>query len=474
VVELAEYEKAILSLMLRRPGGDNRVSQRVIAELGDDKFSVDAHKQIFRAISEVVLRRGIPDIMTVATELGPNLESVGDKDYLQSLKEYLGYAGLGDGEGFEQWIRVVDSAGRLRHLGLIVEKYARMYQDFEALLRTVKDVDDFIANFVTTINSAVSGTRSSYKHISVAVEQEREHRRDEKRGEVVDLINCGFPSIEKFFIPRPQTLGIIAGISSMGKTQLALQLVLGTAIHLKENNLPGVVALNELEMVGWRVNRRLACSLAGVDSSALARNEVPEHQEKRYNDVLDYIAELPIYYDDNPNITSAEFSWQSIAMHIEHGKRVLGVGDYIELFKDKGDSEELRVSNVVRGHRHVCWETGACEILISQFSNAVFATSDKIGGVGKTRYSGAISHAADWFIEVWNPPQMMLSNIDFDPPEWADMSYAYVLVQKNKDHAVGNTPLFWTPEFTQFRDPSLPMGVLYKGMPKLPKPKTDF
>jgi len=471
-LEIHEYEKLLLGIILKNPSGNNRVPQRIVAELEVDKFDSKGPNQvIYRTIQGLVQKRIIPNLPNVASALGEAYESVGGEPYLQSLLSYPTLCGVTGSDGFEQCVKVIDSAGRLRHLASVTNKYNDVLKDFESAVAKVEDVDAFLSGFVSEINDGVGRVRSSYNHISNAVEEEKRRLALEEKGYIVDLIPTGWPNLEKYFIPRPSTFGVIAGITSMGKTQFALQIMLGAAIWLKETNTPGCVAINELESVGWRLNRRLACCLVGIDSNNLALGAVPPKRLEKYYNALDYITELPIYFDDNSNISSMEMTWQAIALHLEKGPRVLGVSDYVELFTDEGVTEELRVSTVVRNQRRICGQTGGCEIAISQFNNSILQTSSKIGGIGRTRYSGAVGQAADWFLEVYNPPQMRHNNIDFTLPDGMSEDSAYILIEKNKDHATGQEPFEWRCEWTRFRDISLGMN---EGVYRKPSIEEDF
>lgn len=471
-----DYEKCILSVILNFPVGNEQIPQRICTELDADKFGLQEHKIIYNVIQKMVFDRVVPTIPNVAKKLAGDLDKVGGEEYLFTLYNFLKAMKINTPDGFEEWVKLVDNAGRLRHLGLVLTNYQNYYTDFEKLVAKTTDVDEFLSNFMEVLNYGVKSVKSSYKSITTAIEEEKRRIELEQGGYVLDLIPCGWPNIEKYFIPRPASYGIISGLSSMGKTQFALQMMLGVAIYLYELSLPGCVALNELETVGWRLNRRLACSLAGIDSNDLAGGKLSKEALHRYMLSLDYIGQLPIYYDDNPNITSGQLNWQAMALHIEKGPRILGVSDYLELFSDKGDNEELRISNIVRTNRKICWETNSCEIAISQLNNSVLQTNTKIGGMGKARYSGAIGHACDWFAEIYNPVQMKKANIDFTLPDSiTDETMAYVLIEKNKDHSLGIEPFEWIPQFTRFRDVSLPMGHIYrKPEQKIEVAKDDF
>lgn len=474
-MKIEDYEKAIISVILKYPVGNNDIAKRICFELDSDKFNPKyPHGTIYRAIQKIVFEKGVPNIPNVSRELGTDIDNVGGEEYLQSLVGYISLIGARDGSGFENWVRTVDSAGRLRHLGLVVGKYADMYSDFEKLVDSVKDVDDFINNIVSEINKGIGSVRSNYQHVSSVVEEEKKRLELERRGMIVDLIPSGWPSLEEYFIPRPGTYGVISGLSSMGKTQFALQMLLGVAMYLHANNTPGCVCINELEMNRWRLNRRLACCLTNINSDDLASGNLSESAYKKYYDALDYIGELPIYIDDNPDLTSSRLLWNAVSIHLEKGPRILGVADYLELFSDEGDSEELRVSKVVRNHRKVCWELGSCEVAVSQLNNSVMHTATKLGGKERARYSGAIAHAADWFLEIYNPIQMRLAGVDFVLPDGYSGDFAYAVVEKNKDHKVGKISFEWVPSWTRFRDPSLPMNKLYNIEYHTKKDSEDF
>lgn len=461
-MEVLDYEKCIISVILRNPVGKEQIPYRICSELDADKFSITEHKTIYNAIQTLIQKKEVPSLVNVFRQLGSKLDSVGGEEYLTSVYNFLDVVKSG-WEGFESWVRLIDNAGRLRHLGLVIDKYSNEYKNFEELVAKTTDVDEFLSNFLSVINTGVGKVKSNYHHIKDAVTEEKSRLASEQQGYVVDIIPCGVPSIEKYFIPRPATYGVISGLSSMGKTQFAIMLMLGVAIQLKHNNLPGCVAINELETRAWRLNRRMACSLAGVDSNELSTGKVTGKKLEMYYDILDYISELPIFYDDNPNITSTQLGWQAMALHLEKGPRILGVSDYLELFTDENNNEELRISNIVRNTRRICWETNSNEIAISQLNNSVLQTNTKIGGIGKARYSGAIGQAADWFIEVYNPVQMRKSNIDFVLPDnIPNEDHAYALIEKNRDHSLGVEPFEWIPEYTRFKDLSLPMGFVYR------------
>jgi len=169
-VLVSEYEKCVLSVMLRFSA--DVVPKAIAVELDDDKFDPKGpHAIIYRAMQDVIFDGGVPNVPNMCRALGSNLESVGGREYLQSLLGWLPAIGVADTSGFETWVRVVDSAGRLRQLGMVVDKYGKLYEDFDRLVEQVEDADVFVANFLSEINRGIGSVRSSYKHISDAIEE---------------------------------------------------------------------------------------------------------------------------------------------------------------------------------------------------------------------------------------------------------------------------------------------------------------
>ena len=464
-MKILEIESALLGLVLTYP--DHKIAGHICAELDSDKFSTTAHRLIYASIQELVIERKIPTSLNVSNKLASNLETIGGLSYLQSLLGFVKLLNLGlpQEENYGSWVRLIDSAGRLRHIGLLVDKYHKMYEDFDKLMTEVSDPDEFTANFMTELNQGFASVKSEYKHISSATAELRRRLEVIRQGGTVDLAFTGMPSFEGYFIPRPFSLGVVSGLPSMGKTQLALQLLLGSAISIYDSGLPGCVSINTLEMPGWRMANRLACCLACVDSDELDSGRILDNpkEEKRYQDQLDFIDQLPIEYDDNPNVSSKSVLWNAIAQHNLKGPRRMGVTDYLQLLKDSNDnSEELRVSGAIKNQQLIARETGSAEISISPMNNAVLLHQDKLGSLSNARYSGIIAYDADWGGIVYNPPQMRKKNIHFTLPDGFSNDLATFVLEKNRDHKVGKIDLEWNPNWTQFRDLALPMGQLFR------------
>lgn len=459
-MRVTDYEKLSLSLILNHPNGTENIPQRIISELEPDRYGDVACQKIYRAVQKLVFNNEVPNIINISLALGEDLEGVGGLEYLNSLKGFLELAGVNDYEGFGKWIRIIDNAGRLRHLKDINERYASKLKDFEEVIRTVDDVDSYLSNFYDDISAGIANTRSSYKPFSFAIDHAITYVENVQEGQISDIIPVGWPSLEKYLIPRPETFVVVSGMSSMGKTQFCLQVLYGAALQLKNLNRKGVCSINSLETPGYRLAIRLGCMLARVNSQTIATGQGSQAEKNRLIEKLEHLYDLPIVYDDNPAITTKQLMWEAVALNLKQG-RVLSISDYSELFRDatRGDNEELRISSIGRNIKQISRKTGSCEIMISQYPE--LTDRHKIGG-RKARYSRAIFDASEIFIEVWNPVEMRRKNIEFQLPDGKSNDAAYIFIHKNKEYDTGEEMFEWIPEYTLFRDLACGMSNTYE------------
>lgn len=473
MLDLHDYEKLVISLCLNDAEGKELIPQKLILNLSDDKFESAEHKLIWRAIGALTMEDLPCNVANVATKLGlTNLETVGGDAYLRSLMTFSTQMGVKT--DWQLYAEIIDKAGTLRHIGLVIEKYHQLYEDFSKLISNVENVTEFIQKFTDEIQQGFKSLDTGYRPIGEAVTDELKIARGGAKGQL-DLLDCGFLSLREFGIPYERSFGVILGLRSMGKTQAGLIVALGKAIELKQNEKEGVVSINSLETPGNLLARRLACYRAGIDSMQIKLGQLSEDDFNRYVTALEEIKNLPIMFNDDPSVTSSDLVLHATAQSLKH-KRVLGLSDYAELFQDKTkDNEELRVATIVKNHRQIAWKTGSCEMLISQVNNSVYGNQYKIAGLERARYSGVFQHATDWAIEVWNPPQMTKSQISFKCPEQYDPEFAYWFVVKNKNGPLGDIRMRWIPEKTRFVDTKNPVGDQFKfGESEVKKTESDY
>lgn len=464
----SELEMLVLGTCLAHPNGTQNLPQQIVHELDISRFDGPAHPHIYSAIKNCVYKKIVPNPANVALEMKSTLDGAGGIEYLELLTRTPSQMGVHDTQGIGEWVRNVDLLGRARLIHIALNKKVGMpLEEFQKRVLESDDPDKYLADLTLEVNRYVTGSKSDYQPFSNAVELFEERIKASLRGEVTEIVPCGIPNLEKYCIPRPRSFGVIAGISGQGKTQYAIYIGVGVAKSIKDRGEKGKVAINTLEQQGDRLAMRIACMMAGVNSLAIAHGKITKPEADRLFEKCDYIKSLPIIYNDDPTITSTQFVTHAICEHLKE-PRILGISDYVELFKDKQESEELRISGATRNIRTVCWETGSCEIMIVQANDAAVSSKYKVGGMFSSRYSRAPAHAADWYIEMVNYPQLKKAQLEVIVPDNRNGDMAYALIEKNKDYPIGEEAFEWTAEYTLFRDVSLPLGKIYREFEKEP------
>jgi len=458
-MRIDQVERAVLAVMFN----DKTSSTQIKAELSADKFvfgpstdgkvpKTSSHKLIYRSM----LSCKEIDPIAVAINLGDDLDRVGGEAYLGYLSsQFLNQMGIMSSDGLGEWVTFVDRSGRLKAIGDVVESSAALYENFLMLVENVEDVDQFGSDIVQRMTTILLGTSTSgYQHIATANNEYARRVEDEASGEIVTYYPMGWPSFSRYGLPPQDALFVLSGLSGIGKTQIMLQMGLGVAIQLKHNGLSGRVLFNSYEMAGWRLSRRIASCLSGVNYQSKKLKDTRSKEYSQMMQALEFVSTLPIFYDDT-DMTSNQIRLQALKLAAEEPVYFIGI-DYAEELPDEDPgSEELRVSRIFRNSKGTARATGACVCLLSQLSD-VSKFPSGIVPYNRLRYSRAGTNAADVIAYLYNPPQMRKMRIPFTfDNSLGDESMAYLLIQKYRDGEVTSIPLLWYDKLVRFEDPIL-------------------
>ena len=471
-MNISNYERLLLSAAFNDRGALHKlateVSEAVFGYGPDDNVVSDAHRIIYKAILKVFYDNRPVDVGTVAAQLGNDLPLVGGQAYLVTIAKTLSTMGVASTEGLPEWATVVDNAGRVRAVRNVLSTGLEGLQDINGTPKSVGDVDVFLATVVEHLSKA-GQAKTSYQPIAEIAESYESSLDLEIDGGCSDWVPIGWPSLTPYKLFPKASMIVVSALSSMGKSQFLAEVMLGTAIQMRRNNLPGVLLLNTYEMNGERYVARMASCLSRVNLLDAAVLDRASREYQRLQEAIVLIKSLPIIICDSEGMTSSQILGQVIKLNAEQGPVVMVGVDYAELVPDMGaNSEELRVSGIFRNCQRLS-RMGPSVIVLSQVSNVDMST--KIAPPGSTRYTRAGWHAADISIYIYNPVQMRKAGISFTFPDFLpDPNSAYLIVGKNKYGKTGWIKLDWTPGYVRFADPSLD-GELFEGMNEL---KGDF
>ena len=198
-----------------------------------------------------------------------------------------------------------------------------------------------------------------------------------------------------------QTVSVIAGRTSMGKTALALQIARNVAGPEKSK-----VLFFSLEMSRVSLWARMACGNADVSWLDKRASKITQDQESRLlreSDKLMQQLEKKLFVIHDPSDTDR--IWRLTA----NEKPDLVIVDHLRLVKDKGDSEVKR-QGLITERLHDMAKAQDCHVMIlAQLNRGVENREKKRPLLSDLRDSGEIEENADLVLmlyrdDVYNPP----------------------------------------------------------------------
>lgn len=195
---------------------------------------------------------------------------------------------------------------------------------------------------------------------------------------------------------------IVAGRPSMGKTALAMNMIVNAARRKDEagESLHPALVFS-LEMSEEQLAERMVSGEARIDSQRLRQGDVGPSHWVSITRATGFLAELPIKIETRGTITVAEIN--SIArvwrMGLPEDAQGVVVIDYMQLVtasgKNKNRSREQDVSEISRGLKQLAKDLKCPVIALSQLSRALEQRTNKRPMLSDLRESGAIEQDAD-------------------------------------------------------------------------------
>jgi len=463
-MRIVEYEQLVLSAAFL----DRGVMPQLAAEISDIAFNYgpdgrisESHRLIYRAMLTCYQGGQAIDIATVAAQLGDRLDFVGGTAYLQQLVHVLARHSIRSTQGLPDWAGRIDKAGRFIGMQNMLARYADQISDAESVVDRI-DIDDFYSELVTSLGRA-NQVQTQYRVIAEAVGDAQRRIAAEVGGRAVSWLPIPWNSTRQFRLVPRDALVVLTGLSSIGKSQLAAEFLLGAAIQLRRQDLPGVVAFNTFEIKGWEYAARMGSCLAKVDLLSPGLFDENSDECMRLGEALDFVSHLPIVFDD-ADATSMEIEARSLQLSQQSGGIHLLVIDYNELLSDVNTaSEELRLAAIFRRFRRLARRLNCCVLVVSQ-QTVEPGNKTRLAQVGQTRYTRVGWHACNVYLQLYNIFAMRAAGIDFRLPSgMSDDGFAHVYVQKNTHGVVGQFPLRWNPSIVRFSDPTMDDGILFDG-----------
>ena len=370
-----EAEEALLgSMMLSRDA-----IATAVENVSVDDFYRPSHGHIFDAITTLYSQGEPVDHVTVAEMLrrAGVLEQIGGESVLVSIK-----ANTPATSSAARYASIVEENALLRRLigvaGEIAEMGYGLPEDVTAAVDQAESMVFDVAQRRTTdtIRPLKDLLSDSLDHLEALFD----------RGETITGVPTGYKDLDEQLAGlQKSNLVIVGARPSMGKTAFAL----GLGAHAAMQGT--AVLFFSLEMSHLEIAQRLLCAEARVDASRMRNGRLLETDWGKVSNAIGRLSEIPLYVDDNPNITVMDIRAKARRLK-SRDELGLVVVDYLQLMSGRSSAEnrQVEVSEISRGLKILARELQVPVVALSQLSRNLEARSDKRPVLADLRESGCM------------------------------------------------------------------------------------
>jgi len=412
-----DAERAVVGGLLIDPCCERVLATRLRAE----DFSNEKIGYMFRTIINMHINSKPIDIVTV-------------RDYIQNDYQPKNRTWM---VNFEDLALIAENSTGIQN----IESYCRHVRE----CRIKNEIEDYKKG----INyDNYQDTVSGIQNLQLELEDKDESSIKAIVGKTVDYMQSlttegiglptGFKSLDALITGfRPETLTVIAGRPSMGKSTLALNIADEVSKH---NN----VLFYSLEMSQVQLMLKMAASHSSVHLTKVNKQNMSDNEADVFYRALNNIGNQNMTIIDKFGMTVYDIVSKSRQLNSEN-KLDMIVIDYLQIIKyDKG-KEIHELGNITRELKFLSKELGIPIILLSQLSRGVEQRENKRPFMSDLRSSGEIEQDADCIIMVYRDEY-------YHPEETEDKGLAELIVTKNRMGEIGYVKTEFHGQFSRFND----------------------
>ena len=429
-----EAEEALLGSILLDPETFLAVSPIV---KGSD-FFLKKHEILFLTIGGMIHRKEPVDFVTLTKEL----------ETLSLLNEIGGSAYL---------TRIVNSTPTSVNAEIYAELVSRV-SIRRKMIQASEEIRRAAFNEEITINDAIAEAEQSILSIKPSRERRELVSLYQALSDYYDVIEkmrhtderhsgvpTGYEDVDNLIGGLQKSDFIVcAGRTGMGKTSW----LLSTALNVARKG--GAVAIFTLEMSVEQLVQRLISMETGITIQQLRRGAINDTEMDKFIDIAGRLANLPIYIDDTPAITSATMTMRSRRLKHE-SKLDMVVVDYIQLMsggsKFNSANREREVASISRSLKEMARELNVTVLAAAQLNRAVEYRTDKRPMLSDLRESGSIEQDADAVMFLYREDYYLGEASEF--PGMVELNLA-----KHRHGPTGVARLFFNKNTTKFSNAS--------------------
>jgi replicative DNA helicase len=431
-----QSEKAALGAMLM----SEESVILAMSSLDVEDFYVPNNRLIFQAVKKVYDRQVAIDVTTVTDELVAmnELDNVGGVAQLVALTEGVLTTNI------QYYIDIIREKTNLRAFVDLINKVSLDFQD-----SGIEDSSEYLDNVERQITAISRNRKVGEFQTSEEVVKRINERfyRDSVRTKRIGGVESGYRDLDKITDGfQKGDMVILAARPSMGKTALALNLVINAArIEQKP------IAVFSLEMPAEAIVQRMISASANVNSDSIKTMNFTTDEIVRFEDGLKKVANYEIYIDDTPGARLMDIQTKARKLKSQRPDLAMVVIDYLNLITlgrvSKNDNRQQEVSEISRGIKALARELELPVICLAQLSRGVEKRQQNRRPIlSDLRESGAIEQDADIVMFIHREDYYEVSDESYNK----DTSSAELILSKHRNGPTGIVNLMFLKQFSLF------------------------
>lgn len=392
------------------------------------EFFRDAHRRLYEAMLALHARDGTFDFVTLNAELHRrgDMDEVGGPAVVAALAD-----GFPASTNVPYYIRLVKDANARRD---VINLSRRLLMKAYGSDGEVADlVNEAELGLLRISEQAAPGDLVSANELVQRFypEIQRMHSGEPDMG-----VSTGLAGLDRYTLGfgAGETI-ILAGLTSSGKTSLAMQI----ALHVAKT-VP--VAYFSLEMSQRQQMLRIVSTLAQVDGHKMRMGRLDMFEQQRIGPAMANFAETKFWLSGAPGLTALQVRSRARRMKSKHGLGLLVV-DYLQKMKHPpAERHDLRVGASSEILSQLAVDLGVPALVLSQFSRGV-AKDAREPQLSDLRDSGSIEQDAGMVLLLHRPPDKNNGMVTESSP-------TKLIIAKQRNGPKAEVDLVWLGEQYRF------------------------
>ncbi len=372
-----EAEKLVLGTIILERNALNEVRELLSPATFYDKF----HSTVFQAILSVDARGERPDMIMVNNELR---KIMGD-DFPHA--DFLMITGYYCFDLYQHALLLQEKEQRRRFFELgqyLTENcFSEALEIGEVLTETRSKLDNLLSESPTGISTIYEAVDGVYKQINLNMQGETSVTGAPTGFRQLDKQSGGF---------QKSDLIVIAGETSMGKTSMAVSMIMNTGRK---------VAFYSMEMKKEQIAARMMAIESGIPANEILYKCLTADRLTQVDKGVHRILDKQVYFDDRStaNIDMILASIRTMKLKYDIDGVVI---DYLQILNVnlKGATKEQQMGEATRRLKNLAKELDIWIIALSQLNRDLH---NPLPSLNRLRDSGQIAEAADVVMLIYRP-----------------------------------------------------------------------